>query len=49
MIVGLGIQNKRRLYKGLGMSISLGIGVSFDFEDRNIKRTPKWMTYCDLK
>lgn len=47
LIVGLGCPKQEKFIlhnrEKLGVPISLGLGASFDFEARNIKRCPKWM------
>lgn len=47
LVVGLGCPKQERFMyhhsKEIGVSVSLGLGASFDFEAGNIKRAPKWM------
>ena len=53
LIVGLGCPKQEKFMyhhcKELGVSISFGLGASFDFEAGNVKRAPKWMANHGLE
>lgn len=53
LVVGLGTPKQEkflyRYYKQMGVSVSLGLGASFDFIAGNRKRAPRWMSEHGLE